>query len=768
MYCLHIELCFHGIPEDRTIKATCWKILLGYLPLKTAEWPSHLQRQRNLYEFYINLLFQNPDSYDNGMGPNNNHLSHHSQQHSTSGAPRGGSRRGPSRRSRNIRANTSADHVAYSTPHSPVGRKSKVNGVSEESYDTMSVPKARTIEPKILKNAYFQDDDEDERPQTATRNSKGQRRGPSLFDDSDDEHRPKPGLFDSDGEDEEALNAANTDKGIANEIQVIEVEEAENEKKGDDEEEEDRDKTDKTPSLNALTPAEPQTEQQQNDNVHFSDLEETPTPNDVVVESNNSNDTNPQHQNQQNHQNGDDSHRGSHHDSTSKALKSTPPAVSHESTPSEQHGKDKELEVGSRDSIQVTQRSENSTSPSFKDIHHNMSSHHRQTRSHSDELVYITPSESKNSSSFKESQYNPLLKDLSFDQRGDDDPLQLIPVKRSKSKKSVESLTDSNTSPATTPVGVADENSNKNGVSFPDTTVHGTMTSTSPVSIAETEEMEDIDPIPPHLESHPLTAPTTIAPSAPSSPSSKSTKTNTVHSTKRRRKMRSKSSESPGSRSVSPHPPSPKMRAPSPPCSPPKQSINNVSNQSMKLEPIKAIHSKTDSTILLNGQPITSTKMSSTSSSSTSSQIGYSTRDPSRDPPRDSSQSTKSNTNSTNTKQSGLKPLPLHSVARHNTATPDPLANTPNNPWKTYFDDWEIWNRIKKDIHRTHQTYAFFRSNHMICEDSASKSYRFPFDIMSSPVPQTPSSTMPGLHNHGKPAFSFAATEPMYEDEEEE
>merc|ERR1712228_618319 len=69
----------------------------------------------------------------------------------------------------------------------------------------------------------------------------------------------------------------------------------------------------------------------------------------------------------------------------------------------------------------------------------------------------------------------------------------------------------------------------------------------------------------------------------------------------------------------------------------------------------------------------------------------------------------------------------------------DPLKNTPNNPWKTYFDDWEIWNRIKKDIHRTHQTYAFFRSNHMICTDSASKSYRFPFDISSSPPPITPS-----------------------------
>ena len=25
--------------------------------------------------------------------------------------------------------------------------------------------------------------------------------------------------------------------------------------------------------------------------------------------------------------------------------------------------------------------------------------------------------------------------------------------------------------------------------------------------------------------------------------------------------------------------------------------------------------------------------------------------------------------------------------------TDDPLKNTPNNPWKSYFNDWEIWNR---------------------------------------------------------------------------
>jgi len=105
------------------------------------------------------------------------------------------------------------------------------------------------------------------------------------------------------------------------------------------------------------------------------------------------------------------------------------------------------------------------------------------------------------------------------------------------------------------------------------------------------------------------------------------------------------------------------------------------------------------------------------------------------------------------------KPLQFNEVS-----TPDPLSKHPNNPWKTYFDDWEIWNRIKKDIHRTHQTYAFFRSNHMIADDSASKRYRFPFDIAQSPPPMTPSVSMSGAGNvmwnpkipaHGhKPLFS--------------
>eukprot|EP01084_Bolivina_argentea_P183364 316424_1 len=101
-------------------------------------------------------------------------------------------------------------------------------------------------------------------------------------------------------------------------------------------------------------------------------------------------------------------------------------------------------------------------------------------------------------------------------------------------------------------------------------------------------------------------------------------------------------------------------------------------------------------------------------------------------------------------KSDNIKPLDFKP-----TDHPDPLSKQPNNPWKTYFDDWEIWNRIKKDIHRTHQTYAFFRSNHMICEDSMSKNYRFPFDIASEPPPMTPSISMPNNNNNNFPIIKL-------------
>ena len=54
--------CFQGIPENNTIKAKCWKILLRYLPLERDRWEEHLKSQRDLYSFYINLLFENPDN----------------------------------------------------------------------------------------------------------------------------------------------------------------------------------------------------------------------------------------------------------------------------------------------------------------------------------------------------------------------------------------------------------------------------------------------------------------------------------------------------------------------------------------------------------------------------------------------------------------------------------------------------------------------------------------------------------------------------------
>jgi len=55
------QLCFDGIPEKPTnLKATCWKILLGYLPLETGTWEDSLREKRKLYGEYLADLFENP------------------------------------------------------------------------------------------------------------------------------------------------------------------------------------------------------------------------------------------------------------------------------------------------------------------------------------------------------------------------------------------------------------------------------------------------------------------------------------------------------------------------------------------------------------------------------------------------------------------------------------------------------------------------------------------------------------------------------------
>jgi len=51
------NLCFDGIPDNHKLKAECWKLLLGYLPLVRADQEAHLKKQRDLYAKFLSDLF---------------------------------------------------------------------------------------------------------------------------------------------------------------------------------------------------------------------------------------------------------------------------------------------------------------------------------------------------------------------------------------------------------------------------------------------------------------------------------------------------------------------------------------------------------------------------------------------------------------------------------------------------------------------------------------------------------------------------------------
>ncbi|XP_054723078.1 TBC1 domain family member 13-like [Uloborus diversus] len=52
--------CFNGIPDGPGFRSLCWKILLNYLPVQKSEWPLLLQKQRNLYEHFIDEMIVTP------------------------------------------------------------------------------------------------------------------------------------------------------------------------------------------------------------------------------------------------------------------------------------------------------------------------------------------------------------------------------------------------------------------------------------------------------------------------------------------------------------------------------------------------------------------------------------------------------------------------------------------------------------------------------------------------------------------------------------
>ncbi|GFR40766.1 hypothetical protein Agub_g1379, partial [Astrephomene gubernaculifera] len=54
------RLAFHGIPDQGNLRATVWKLLLGYLPLNPEEWGAELARKRTQYHIFCQELIVDP------------------------------------------------------------------------------------------------------------------------------------------------------------------------------------------------------------------------------------------------------------------------------------------------------------------------------------------------------------------------------------------------------------------------------------------------------------------------------------------------------------------------------------------------------------------------------------------------------------------------------------------------------------------------------------------------------------------------------------
>ena len=51
-------VCFHGIPDElSSLRALCWKVLLGYLPENTSKWQSTLDDHRKNYGQYVEIIY---------------------------------------------------------------------------------------------------------------------------------------------------------------------------------------------------------------------------------------------------------------------------------------------------------------------------------------------------------------------------------------------------------------------------------------------------------------------------------------------------------------------------------------------------------------------------------------------------------------------------------------------------------------------------------------------------------------------------------------
>lgn len=50
------KMCFNGIPDEQGRRAMCWKLLLNYLPAERLCWESHLKKQRQMYDHFIDEM----------------------------------------------------------------------------------------------------------------------------------------------------------------------------------------------------------------------------------------------------------------------------------------------------------------------------------------------------------------------------------------------------------------------------------------------------------------------------------------------------------------------------------------------------------------------------------------------------------------------------------------------------------------------------------------------------------------------------------------
>ena len=54
------EISFTGVPDEAGLRDVSWKVLLNYLPLERAKWPSVLKEKRQLYIDYMNFFIVRP------------------------------------------------------------------------------------------------------------------------------------------------------------------------------------------------------------------------------------------------------------------------------------------------------------------------------------------------------------------------------------------------------------------------------------------------------------------------------------------------------------------------------------------------------------------------------------------------------------------------------------------------------------------------------------------------------------------------------------